>query len=80
MIVNTGATELRNLVPAEQLPAVLEVYNSALRQVFLISVGMSAVAILGALGFEWKSVKKGKKGVVEQDAAKDVEKQDEVAA
>jgi lipid-A-disaccharide synthase-like uncharacterized protein len=80
MIVNTGATELRNLVPAEQLPAVLEVYNDALRQVFLISVGMSAVAILGALGFEWKSVKKGKKGVVGQDVAKDAEKQSEATA
>jgi hypothetical protein len=47
--------------------------------VFLISVGMSAVAILGALGFEWKSVKKGKKGAAEQDAAKDAEKPSEVA-
>ena len=36
MIVNTGATELRHLVPADQLPAVLGVYNHALRQVFLI--------------------------------------------
>lgn len=75
MIVNTGATELRHLVPADQLPAVLEVYNDALRQVFLISVGLSATAILGALGLEWKSVKKGKKGVAKQGATKDAEKQ-----
>jgi hypothetical protein len=52
------------------LPAVLEVYNHALRQVFLISAGLSSAAILGALGLEWKSVKKDNKG-----AAKDAEKQ-----
>lgn len=79
MIVNIGATELRNLVPAEQLPAVLEVYNQALRQVFLITVGLSAVAILGALGLEWKTVKKDKKGVAQQDATKDAESQSDEA-
>jgi hypothetical protein len=75
MIVNTGATELRHLVPADQLPAVLEVYNYALRQVFLISAGLSATAILGALGLEWKSVKKDKKGAAQKGATKDAEKQ-----
>lgn len=79
MIVNTGATELRNLVPAEQLPLVLEAYNHALRQVFLISAGLSAVAILGALGLEWKSVKKDKKGTAQPDVSRDAEKQGEVA-
>jgi hypothetical protein len=73
--VNTGATELRHLVPADQLPVVLEVYNHALRQVFLISAGLSATAILGALGLEWKSVKKDKKGAVQKGVAKDAEKQ-----
>lgn len=79
MIVNIGATELRTLVPAEQLPAVLEVYNHALRQVFLITVGLSAVAILGALGLEWKTVRKDKKGTAQQDATKDAEKQSDEA-
>jgi MFS family permease len=75
MIVNTGATELRHLVPADQLPAVLEVYNHALRQVFLISAGLSAAAIVGALGLEWKSVKKDKKGAAQKSATQDAEKQ-----
>lgn len=78
MVVNTGATELRHLVPAEQLPEVLEVYNQALRQVFLISTGLAAVSIIGALGLEWKSVKKDEKKAVDQDAAKGPEKQSEV--
>lgn len=80
MIVNTGATDLRDLVPADQLPAVLEVYNEALRQVFLIATGMAAVTILGAVGLEWKSVKKDKKSAVGNDAAKDPEKQNESVA
>jgi hypothetical protein len=75
VIVNTGATDLRDLVPAEQLAAVLEVYSEALRRVFLISAGLASVTILGALGLEWKSVKKGKKSVVQEDGARDVEKQ-----
>jgi hypothetical protein len=53
VIVNTGATDLRGLVPGESLPAVLEVYNGALRQVFLVSTGLASVTVLGALGLEW---------------------------
>ena len=74
VVVNTGATDLRGLVSAEQLPAVLEVYNEALRQVFLVSMGLASVTILGALGLEWKSVKKDKKGAARKDGAGDVEK------
>jgi MFS family permease len=74
VIVNTGATDLRDLVPAEQLPAVLEVYSEALRRVFLISTGLASVTILGALGLEWRSVKKsGKSVVAKKDEAEDVE-------
>lgn len=57
MIVNTGATALRNLVSPELLPEILMAYNYALRQTFYIAVGMSAVAAVGAFSLEWKSVK-----------------------
>jgi hypothetical protein len=53
VIVNTGATDLRGLVPGESLPAVLEAFNGALRQVFLVSTGLASVTVLGALGLEW---------------------------
>ena len=49
-------------------------YNEALRQVFLISTGLASVTILGALGLEWRSVKKGKV-VGQKDGDKDVEKE-----
>ena len=57
IIVNTGATDLRNIVPVKDLHEVLVVYNSALRQVFLVATAMGSVAILGGLLIEWRSVK-----------------------
>lgn len=56
-----GATQLRSLVPPQDLQAVLVAYNSALTQVFIVAVVMSALTIIGSLSIEWKSVKKAKK-------------------
>ncbi|KAF2857657.1 putative MFS aflatoxin efflux pump [Piedraia hortae CBS 480.64] len=56
-IVDTGATELRKLVPASALPKVLIAYNAALRQIFIVGVIMSCLAALGAFTLEWKSIK-----------------------
>jgi hypothetical protein len=74
VVVSTGATDLRDLVPAEQLPVVLEMYNGALRWAFLISTGLVAVTILWALGLEWKSVKRNGAVVAQGDEVEDVEK------
>lgn len=60
-IVNTGATELRNVVSADQLDEVLKIYNLALRQCFLVATAVAALSILGAVLIEWRSVK-GKQG------------------
>ncbi|KAI7229078.1 MFS general substrate transporter [Hortaea werneckii] len=56
-ILNTGATELRRIVPAQDLQGVLVAYNSALRQVFIVATTMACLAALGAFGLEWRSVK-----------------------
>lgn len=69
-VVNTGATELRNVFSKEQLPAVLEAYNKAIVMVFYCALAFACAAILGAIPMEWKTVKKPK------PAAKDVEKQE----
>ena len=61
VVVNTGATELRNVVAPDQLGAVLSVYNDALSSTFIVAVAMGSIAIIPALLMEWKSVK-GKKG------------------
>ncbi|KAI6838779.1 MFS general substrate transporter [Hortaea werneckii] len=56
-ILNTGATELRRIVPANDLQGVLVAYNLALRQVFVVATAMACLAALGAFGLEWRSVK-----------------------
>ncbi|CAI7596834.1 unnamed protein product [Penicillium discolor] len=60
-IVNTGATDLRSIVPAKDLHAVLVEYNAALHWVFIVGTIMAALSALGAFALEWKSVK-GKQG------------------
>ncbi|KAK0827284.1 hypothetical protein LTR73_005520 [Friedmanniomyces endolithicus] len=60
-IVNTGATELRSVVPAERLGELLGIYNDAVRQVFVVGTILACLAAVGAVGLEWRSVK-GKQG------------------
>ncbi|KAF2503126.1 MFS general substrate transporter [Lophium mytilinum] len=56
-----GATQLRSLVPPQDLQAVLVAYNSALTRVFIVAVVMSSLTVVGSLAIEWNSVKKAKK-------------------
>ena len=60
VVLNTGATSLRNAVGTESLEGVLFAYNDALTHAYYVSVAMASLSIVGALGMEWKSVK-GKK-------------------
>ena len=55
-VVAAGATGFRALVPEERIPALLDVYNEALRKVFVIGIVCSGLAFLAALGLEWRSV------------------------
>ncbi|KAI0390137.1 major facilitator superfamily transporter [Xylariaceae sp. FL0594] len=52
-----GATTLRDLVPPQYLPQVLEAYMEALRWTFRISLILITLAIFGAVGMEWKRVR-----------------------
>lgn len=74
VILNTGATELREVVPPADINTVLTAYNSALTQVFILTAGLSACMILGAAAMEWKSIK-GKKGA--GNASKNIEAKQE---
>ncbi|CZR57696.1 uncharacterized protein PAC_07585 [Phialocephala subalpina] len=58
LVLNTGATEIRNVVSPDVLDAVLEAHDGALTKVFLVAAIMAAVGLLSALCMEWKSVKK----------------------
>jgi ABC-type sulfate transport system permease component len=56
-IVAAGATGIRNLVSADQLPLVLEAYNQAVRNVFIIAVVTGCCGFIISFFFEWKSIK-----------------------
>ncbi|KAL4778169.1 major facilitator superfamily domain-containing protein [Aspergillus varians] len=57
MIVDTGATDLRHLVPSSELQTVVEAYNYALTRIFILAAAVAASCILGALVVEWRSIK-----------------------
>jgi hypothetical protein len=71
-IVNSGTTGLRHLVPIEVLPLVLDAFSRALVKTFYVSLGTSCVGALGALGMEWRSIKKGE-GQGEKKSNKGIE-------
>jgi hypothetical protein len=58
LVTHVGATDLRNVVPAASLGAVLEVYNFALRNGFYVGVAVSAATILGTMLMPWINIKK----------------------
>jgi hypothetical protein len=75
VIGQTGATSLRDAVPPELLPQVLQAYNYAVTQgPFFVSMITGCLSIFGALGMEWLSVKdKNPDDVPEIEPVKDVE-------
>jgi hypothetical protein len=72
-VLNTGATDLRGIVPAGDLGIVLEVYNGALTDVFKVALSMACVAIVPALCMEWRSVKKEKEMKMDEERGAGVE-------
>jgi hypothetical protein len=62
LVLDTGATEIRNVVEKEVLGVVLGAYDGALTRVFLVAAIMASVGLVPALAMEWRSVKNLKKG------------------
>jgi hypothetical protein len=60
MIINAGATHIREFVPPADLPGVLQAYMLSLNQTFILAIAAGSIATLLALFVEAKSVK-GKK-------------------
>lgn len=62
-MIDAGASGLvasMEKVYPQYVGAILEAYAKALQAVFLVSVVIAALSILGPIGVEWKSVKKDK--------------------
>ena len=57
IIVAAGATGFRNIVKPENLPAVLVAYNAAIVKAFQLGLILSCLAIFGAVGLEFKTLK-----------------------
>jgi hypothetical protein len=62
-VLDNGAVNLPRVVSPTLLPFVKNAYNDALTDVFIISLCLSSVALIGSLGIEWKPItRKGAPG------------------
>ena len=56
-VASTGATSLGAVIPAQYLRGVIEVYNYALTQIFVLVLVMACLTVIGSAAMEWRSVK-----------------------
>jgi hypothetical protein len=56
MAINTGATELQNLVPSQYLNTVLVAYNAAFSDTLKVSLACAVATIIAGLTMEWKNL------------------------
>ena len=82
-IVNSGATDLKTLVPANMLEEVLVQYNGALTNTLKVALALSCATLVTALTMEWKSIKGLKQGgqppVAEKDKAEETSEERSMA-
>lgn len=60
IVINAGATYVRQVVPLEFLAGVLEAYTKAITTAMILGIATGIIATLTSFGMEWKSIK-GKK-------------------
>ncbi|KAK0673349.1 major facilitator superfamily domain-containing protein [Cercophora samala] len=75
-VIDVGAASFRHLVPDDELPLMLEVYNAALRMVFIVGIPMGALAAIISCFIEFKSVKVNKAGDTAQSRAEEGREKD----
>ena len=56
-VIQAGATHIRDVVTPAQLPGVLEAYNIAVTNAYILGIVCAGIAFLCSLLFEWRSVK-----------------------
>jgi hypothetical protein len=71
-VLSAGASSFRNVVTAEQLPALIDIYSGALRKVFIAAIPMIGLAFVSCLFLEWRSVK-DKRRLEDEEAYKKVQ-------
>lgn len=58
LVLESGATNIRNIVASDQVQGVLNAYNAAITKTFYIVVGASALSFLTTFGMGWKRVQR----------------------
>ncbi|KAK4943703.1 hypothetical protein LTR10_016800 [Elasticomyces elasticus] len=58
-VIELGATKFRSVVPADALPALVNLYNNSLQEAFIAAVVLCGGALICSLCMEWKSLKNG---------------------
>ncbi|KIW87079.1 uncharacterized protein Z519_12376 [Cladophialophora bantiana CBS 173.52] len=56
-VIEQGATQFRKLVPAEDLPVFINLYNNSLQSVFIAATALCGMAFLCSLCYEFKRLK-----------------------
>ncbi|RGP75264.1 aflatoxin efflux pump aflt [Fusarium sporotrichioides] len=56
-LVETGATELKRIVPSQYVPQVTDAYNYAITRIFFIGVALALGQLACALCVEWRNIK-----------------------
>lgn len=56
-VLSAGATQFRSTVSADSLPAMIDVYNTALQKVFFAAIPLAGIAFASTLFMEWRSVR-----------------------
>ena len=57
LVVATGATELRNVFSAEQIPGIVRAYMDGLKLTFILAVALVGVTVPIAVFAKWRNVK-----------------------
>lgn len=58
VVLQAGATNLLGLFPGKEISEVQLIYNKALTQTWYVAVALAALSIVGAVGVEWRDVRK----------------------
>lgn len=75
-ILNSGATSLRESIPAEYLDAVLFHYNKAVVNTWYLSLALACASIIGVAGMEWKRIKPAQSAKRRSDISDEANLQD----
>ncbi|KAL4890594.1 MFS general substrate transporter [Aspergillus ambiguus] len=73
-VVAAGASGFREIVPLELMSAVVDAFNSALRQVFWVALAAPALAWITSWVMEWRQIPGSKKQATQTAAEEVVEK------